>query len=234
MKRRIFLAATLAVTSSPSVRSRAAGRRTVAVMGDSLAVGLQSGLRQTCRGGAVYGSYGKISSGLVRTAFYDWVNEAGKLASGDCDCGIMLAGLNDLSGLSLKGAWQPLFSVGWMDWYSSRVDAIAAAFAAHSVPLVWVGLPAVRDSGMDAGLRRIDGIFRARAKASGYFYVPIREATGGPGGIYSDYLKDPAGRPYLARNPADGVHFSGAGYNLMAQVVAREMSTHPAVAAFAA
>jgi hypothetical protein len=64
------------------------------VFGDSLADGLWAGLSQMCHAVSL-ARLGRVSSGLVKTGFYDWPVEAAKIAAEPYEAGIICIGLND-------------------------------------------------------------------------------------------------------------------------------------------
>jgi hypothetical protein len=158
---------------------------------------------------------GKVSTGLVKSGYYDWVTVAKAQAAGGHPGGIVLVGLNDQVSFDTDAGWVPFGTVRWDDLYRARATSIAAAFREASVPLVWVGLPNVRSESVARGIRHINAIIGK-----------VAETTSEPDGSFTPYLSPDGRSPRELRAP-DGMHFTGEGYRFLADHVLTAMRADP-------
>ena len=61
----------------------------------------------------------------------------------------------------------------WAELYSKRIDDMIAALQTRGVPIIWVGLPAIRGSKSTTDMSYLDELYRARADKAGIAYVDI-------------------------------------------------------------
>ena len=61
----------------------------------------------------------------------------------------------------------------WAELYSKRIDDMIAALKTRGVPIIWVGLPAVRGTKSTTDMSYLDDLYRARADKAGIAYVDI-------------------------------------------------------------
>ncbi|MCC3244088.1 DUF459 domain-containing protein [Methylocystis sp. WRRC1] len=198
----------------------------VAVMGDTLGILLSNGLQEAFsdKPDIAVLRKGKESSGLVRDDFYDWPKAARELAGGSqkIDVAVMMIGSNDRQTLRQGAdALDPL-SPKWREIYAARVDAIIAAFKEKKIPVVWVGLPVMKNESYSADMAKLNEIFRDRASANGAVFVDLWEALADERGQYSAFGPDINGQIVKLRS-GDGVHFTEAGARSVAHFVASEV-----------
>ena len=216
LRRRSFLGG---VATGLICGAAAAEAPRVAVFGDSLSDGLWAGLTQLCHQVSPV-RLGRVSSGLVKTGFYDWPAQAARIAAGPYKAGFICIGLNDQQTIATDAGPRPFGTDGWDDAYAERVSALVKDFVSHQLPLVWVGLPRVREPRMADGVARINAIISREVPAAGGVYVATWDFTSGPHG-FDSYLPDESGHAVNMR-AADGVHFTPDGYRfLVKQVLAR-------------
>jgi hypothetical protein len=119
----------------------------------------------------------------------------------------------------------------WATLYAKRVDDMIAALKSKGVPIVWVGLPAIRGTKSTSDLSYLDELYRERAEKAGIVYVDIWDGFVDEQGRYAVQGPDFEGQIRRLRT-ADGVHFTKAGAMKLASYVDRElrrvMSTHVA------
>ena len=223
MDRRTLLSTLVAAATCPGASLAAQGKR-VAVFGDSLADGLWMGLRGAGKDGGApeYARLGRVSSGLVKSGFYDWQAGAEKIAAGAYACGICMVGLNDQQTIDTGGGRIPFGASAWDDAYADLVGSIVAAFARRRVPLVWVGLPTVRDRRVSDGVHEINDVVSGVVTNGGGLFVSTWELTAGPDGRYTAFIADERGRKSEMRAP-DGMHMTGEGYLLLGRMVEHRM-----------
>ena len=61
----------------------------------------------------------------------------------------------------------------WAELYSKRIDDMIAALKTRGVPIIWVGLPAIRGAKSTTDMSYLDELYRARADKAGIAYVDI-------------------------------------------------------------
>jgi lysophospholipase L1-like esterase len=125
----------------------------------------------------------------------------------------------------------------WATVYAKRIDDMIAALKSEGVPIVWVGLPAIRGPKSTGDMSYLDELYRARAEKAGIVYVDIWDGFVDEQGRYAVQGPDFEGQIRRLR-AADGVHFTKAGAMKLASYVDRElrrvMSTHVAPVALPA
>jgi uncharacterized protein len=117
----------------------------------------------------------------------------------------------------------------WATLYTKRVDDMINALKSKGVPIVWVGLPAIRGPKSTSDMGYLDELYRGRAERAGIVYVDIWDGFVDDQGRYAVQGPDFEGQIRRLRT-ADGVHFTKAGAVKLASYVDRElrrvMSTH--------
>ncbi|PFG73415.1 DUF459 domain-containing protein [Tepidiforma thermophila] len=156
----------------------------------------------------VRGADYKISSGLVRSDFFDWpAYLAAEMARYDPDVVVFMVGANDANQVRSEEA------------YAARVGAVMDLLYRPGRTVVWVGQPNMGRPDLAASVPRVNAIFRAQAAARPWvLYLDAWALTSGPDGSYTAVLPDEAGVPRVMRTD-DGVHFTPAGGRLLALAV---------------
>ena len=210
----------LGTTPAAAVRPPTRGHPlTVWFAGDSLsagpswAFGLQGRDRGTIRTLAEY----QVGTGLARDDYWDWYRHAAAaIASLDPDIAVFMAGGNDGQPMLLDGAYARPGSPAWAKEYRRRVGRIMDVLAANGRPAVWIGIPPMRDGGLNASARRVDALARREAqRRPGVTYLDAYAMFAGRDGRYSDRV---GGRVVRL---TDGVHLNVAGSELLAAEILR-------------
>jgi uncharacterized protein len=110
----------------------------------------------------------------------------------------------------------------WAALYTKRIDAMIAALKSKEVPVIWVGLPAIRGTKATSDMSYLDELYRARAERAGIIYVDIWDGFVDEDGDYAVQGPDFEGQTRRLRT-ADGVHFTKAGALKIASYVDREL-----------
>jgi uncharacterized protein len=125
----------------------------------------------------------------------------------------------------------------WATLYAKRIDDMINALKSKGVPIVWVGLPAIRGTKSTSDLSYLDELYRERAEKAGIVFVDLWDGFVDDQGRYAIQGPDFEGQIRRLRT-ADGVHFTKAGAVKLASYVDRElrrvMSTHIAPVALPA
>ena len=98
----------------------------------------------------------------------------------------------------------------WAELYSKRIDDMIAALKTGGVPIIWVGLPAIRGAKSTSDMSYLDELYRARAEKAGIAYVDIWDGFVDDQGRYVQDGPDFEGQTRRLRT-YDGVYFTKAG-----------------------
>jgi hypothetical protein len=110
----------------------------------------------------------------------------------------------------------------WAELYGKRIDAMIAALKSKGVPVLWVGLPALRGPKSTGDMSYLDELYRAHAEKAGITYVDIWDGFVDEQGRFAVQGPDFQGQTRKLRTP-DGVHFTKAGAVKLASYVDREL-----------
>jgi lysophospholipase L1-like esterase len=192
---------------------------TVWFAGDSLAAGPSwaFGLGARAAGAIRTITEYQVGTGLVRDDYWDWYRHAvAAMAAFDPDVAVFMAGGNDGQPLLVDGSYARPGSAAWTKAYARRVGRVMDVLAANGRPAVWVGMPPMRDPGLNASARRVDAIARREARRRpAVAYLDAYAMFAGRDGRYTDRARGRAVRL------VDGVHLNVAGSELLAEEVLR-------------
>ena len=197
----------------------------VAVIGDTLAQWLAGGLSEAYVGApdVTIVSRARDSSGLVREDFYDWPKALRELVAGNhLDALVVMIGSNDRQPLRGPAGLEEPLSTAWDGLYAKRIDALIGIAQEKKIPLVWVGLPIVKNDRYAQAVDAINAIERARTEASGGRFVDVFDAFADEKGQYSAFGPDVNGQIVKLR-AGDGIHFTPAGARKLAHFVEGEI-----------
>jgi hypothetical protein len=111
----------------------------------------------------------------------------------------------------------------WAELYANRIDDMIAVLKSKGVPVLWVGLPAVRGPRATSEMSYLDDLFHARADKAGIVYVDVWDGFVDENGRYTVQGPDFEGQTRRLRS-GDGVHFSKAGAEKLAHYVEHELA----------
>ncbi|HLY57627.1 MAG TPA: DUF459 domain-containing protein [Stellaceae bacterium] len=196
--------------------------RTIGVFGDSLGYGVWSGLytveKKHPEDKLI--RYAKVGAGLTRPDYTTWFTEfAASLDKDHISHAVFMVGANDQESIRDDNHHGYLFqSDGWKKTYAQRIDTILGEFAKRHIIVVWVGLPILRKEDLNSGAGLLNGLFQDEVQHSGATYLSLADSFKGPDGGYAAYLPDANGHQRQVRAD-DGIHFTGYGYELLAEKV---------------
>ncbi len=110
----------------------------------------------------------------------------------------------------------------WNELYSKRIDDTIAALKSKGVPVIWVGLPAMRGPKAMADSAYLNDLYRARAEKAGIIYVDVWDGFVDESGKFAAQGPDVEGQIRKLR-AGDGVHFTKPGARKLAHYVEREI-----------
>jgi len=110
----------------------------------------------------------------------------------------------------------------WAELYSKRIDDMITALKARGVPIMWVGLPAIRGAKSTSDMSYLDELYRARADKAGIAYVDIWDGFVDDQGRFVQDGPDFEGQTRRLRT-YDGVNFTKAGAEKLGHYVEHDL-----------
>ena len=162
--------------------------------------------------------HGRHSTGMARPDYFDWNAKALELkATFRPDLVIAQFGGNDGQGLTDRDtgrAVAPFFTDAWDAVYGARLEAFVDLFSDDAVPVVILGMPAMRNDYHQSKMARINAVTRAACERAGAYFVDTFAMT-------ADAAGNPLARAAVDGRPrivhaADGMHLSLYGSDMVA------------------
>jgi len=110
----------------------------------------------------------------------------------------------------------------WAELYGKRIEEMIATLKSTGVPVIWVGLPAIRGTKSNSDISYLDELYREHAERAGIVYVDVWDGFVDDQGHYAVEGPDFEGQTRRLRS-ADGVHFTKAGAMKLASYVDRDL-----------
>ena len=111
----------------------------------------------------------------------------------------------------------------WVELYTRKIDEMIAVLKAKGVPVLWVGLPAVRGAKATADALFLDSLYREAAGKAGITYVDVWDGFVDEAGRFLQQGPDFEGQIRRLRS-YDGVYFTKPGARKLAHYVEREIT----------
>ena len=111
----------------------------------------------------------------------------------------------------------------WVELYNKKIEEMIAVLKSKGVPVLWVGLPAVRGTKATADMLFLDSLYREAAGKAGITYVDVWDGFVDEAGRYLQQGPDFEGQIRRLRS-YDGVYFTKAGARKLAHYVEREIT----------
>jgi hypothetical protein len=111
----------------------------------------------------------------------------------------------------------------WVELYSKKIEEMIAVMKSKGVPVLWVGLPAVRGAKATADMLFLDSLYRDAAGKAGITYVDVWDGFVDEAGRFLQKGPDFEGQPRKLRSD-DGVYFTKPGARKLAHYVEREIT----------
>lgn len=110
----------------------------------------------------------------------------------------------------------------WVELYAKKIEELIAVLKAKGVPVLWVGLPAVRGTKATADMLFLDSLYRDEAGKAGITYVDVWDGFVDDAGRFMQQGPDFEGQTRRLRSN-DGVFFTKAGARKLAHYTEREI-----------
>jgi hypothetical protein len=111
----------------------------------------------------------------------------------------------------------------WVELYRKKIEEMIGVLKSRGVPVLWVGLPAVRGSKATADTLFLDSLYRDAAGRTGITYVDVWDGFVDEAGRFVQQGPDFEGQIRRLRS-YDGVYFTKAGALKLAHYVEREIN----------
>jgi len=111
----------------------------------------------------------------------------------------------------------------WVELYTKKIEEMIAVLKSKGVPVVWVGLPAVRGAKATSDMLFLDSLYRDAAGKAGITYVDVWDGFVDESGRFLQQGPDFEGQIRRLRS-YDGVYFTQAGARKLAHYVEREVT----------
>ncbi len=199
----------------------------VLVIGDSIGIDLGQPLVAdlSATGVATAVLDGRIDTGLSRPDYFNWPAELSvDLANHPPQLVVVMMGANDPQSLVGPGGSTAYGAPGWNAGYGQRVAALIGEANAAGAHVLWVGMPPMARSDLNAQMQVLNAVVQAQVAAhpTGATYVGSSGVLGDAQGNYTAYLPDSAGAEVNIRAP-DGTHLSPGGGERLSQAVMATM-----------
>jgi hypothetical protein len=111
----------------------------------------------------------------------------------------------------------------WVELYSKKIEEMIGVMKSKGVPVLWVGLPAVRGARATADMLFLDSLYRDAAGKAGITYVDVWDGFVDEAGRF--LLKGPDFEGQIRQlRSNDGVYFTERGARKLAHYVEREIT----------
>jgi len=195
--------------------------RRVVVFGDSQAQGVAGGLQRVLLDDPRYKvlNHSHPGAALVH-ADSEWLAPIQSFLDKDkADVAVVMFGANDrLDMRDDDGKYVHFRTDEWRADYAKRVDRILTALVGAHLKIVWCGNPIARSPQYSADMSYINDIFAGEVAHFGGEYLPLWTVIADNQGQFTAYGPDRSGQTERLRND-DGIHFTAAGYELIAERV---------------
>jgi hypothetical protein len=170
----------------------------------------------------------RVATGLARPEVYNWPAHLLEVKNTqNPDAFLLTIGPNDDQSLTGEGGTGPFGSPEWEAEYRRRVGGLLDALTGdHQHKVFLIGAPIIRDvERSETRYKLINNIYKTEAeKRPGLvYYVDIYRMFQTPEGGYTDYLTNSDGSVVQVRELSDGIHFTRAGGDRIAEKVVAQM-----------
>lgn len=204
--------------SLPVRAEEPAAPQTIVVFGDSQAAGLARGLQRVLIEDQRYHVVNRTHAGaaLVHSES-EWLAPVERFTTSEkADIAVVMLGANDRLDMRGEHGYLRFRGDDWRDAYAARVDKILTLLSGAGMRIIWCGNPIARSATYTDDMSYINDIYAQEAAKFGAQFVSLWTAVADDQGKYAAYAKDRDGTTTRMRAD-DGIHFTAAGYELIAE-----------------
>jgi len=111
----------------------------------------------------------------------------------------------------------------WVELYAKKIEEMIAVVKSKAVPVIWVGLPAIRGPKGGSDVLFLDSLYREASAKAGITYVDVWDGFVDERGLFLQKGPDFEGQIRQLRS-YDGIYFTKPGARKLAHYVEREIS----------
>jgi hypothetical protein len=219
--RSAVLVVLLAFFAIPARADEPASPTTIVVFGDSQAQGLAGGLQRVLVEDPRYRVLNRTRPGAALVhGESEWFTPIDRFTSRErADIAVVMFGANDrLDMRDERGAYVHFRSEEWREAYAARADKILTLLSSAGLKVIWCGNPIARSAAYSADMGYINDIYVDETARFGAQFVPLWTTIADDQGAFTAYGKDRDGTTQRLRAD-DGIHFTAAGYELIAEKI---------------
>jgi len=194
----------------------AGGKIRIGVFGDSFGKGVWAGLlnQLSSKAGYEVTDYGREAIGFTRYKSLNLERHvADQLGGNDVDIAVISFGANDAQGIiTPEGHYAPFMGPLWQETLGGRVERYVGILRAHKALVYWVGLPHMRDPGLERDVTAINDFYHAQMDRLGVPFIDSRPISSDANGQFTPYLNDPRDGKRTLIRVGDGIHMTIPGY----------------------
>lgn len=199
------------------------------MFGDSQAQGLARGLQRVLLEDPRFRLLNRSHPGAALVhGENEWLKPVERFTAREkADIAVVMFGANDRIDMKEDRTTLRFRTDEWRAAYAARADKIFAVLAKTGMRVIWLGNPIARSPTYSADMRYINDIFMEGAARYGFQFMPLWTVIADDQGQYTAYGKDRAGVTQRLRGD-DGIHFTAAGYELIADKIVGLLSASAA------
>jgi hypothetical protein len=194
-------------------------KRRIVVFGDSQGQGIAVGLARVLLEDSRFKVINRTHPGAsFAHDEAEWIVPIRRfLKTEQADIAVVMFGGNDRIDIKNAGRYLRFKTDAWREEYVSRVDTVMKALSDAGLEVVWCGNPIARSETYSSDMDYINRIFAGQAERFGIEFLPLWTVVADDG-KYAAYGKDLDGLTRRLRTD-DGIHFTTAGYELIAEKI---------------
>ena len=207
------------------------GPPAIVVFGDSQAAGLARGLQRVLAEDPRFRVLNRTHAGasLVHDE-QEWLAPVETFAAREkADIAVVMFGANDRIDMREGRATLRFRGEEWRAEYTARIDRILDQLAAAGLRVLWLGNPIARSERYSDDMSYINELYAEAIARHGFQFMPLWTVVADENGQYAAYGKDRVGVTQRLRG-VDGIHFTAAGYELIAEKIVGHLAAPPAKA----
>jgi uncharacterized protein len=211
------------------------GAPTIVVFGDSQAAGLARGLQRVLTEDPRFRVLNRTHAGasLIHDE-NEWLGPVAQFTEHEkADIAVVMFGANDRLDMREGRTTLRFRSPEWRAEYTARIDRILDRLTAAGLRVLWLGNPIARSERYTEDMSYINELYADAITRHGFQFMPLWNVVVDEGGNYTAYGKDRTGVTQRLRG-VDGIHFTAAGYELIAEKIVGQLASPPAKADTAA
>jgi hypothetical protein len=195
--------------------------QTIVVFGDSQAQGVAGGLQRVLIDDPRYKVVNRSRPGAALVhSDAEWLGPVVNFVAKDkAEIAVAMFGANDrLDMRDDAGGYLHFRSDTWREVYAKRADKVLAALTGAGLKVIWCGNPIARSPIYSDDMKYINDIYAEEVARFGGEFLPLWNVIADNQGQFTAYGLDRSGVTERLRND-DGIHFTAAGYELIAERV---------------